>query len=266
MVGILRRLKLTIAVTFLFFIAITPALAASLELRPASGTTAAGQAFTVEVYLNVAAGENIWGYETTINVPSNLTYNSSQFVVGSLFPSSGARNFHAYDSGLISMGAYFDSTFSGVTASGTVGTLSFSANSGTSATLAMNCNQFTNVYTSGATQTNVFTNCASLNPRSIWTISGGGANPTATPTNVPGAPTATPTPTTSGSSPSSTPTPTSTPTLAPGAPTYTPAPTSSSSLPSTGVVENSLWFLIAGIVLIMFGTISYFIRSNSRCL
>lgn len=181
----LRKKTIFILNIFFAFFFVRQVFAATLELTPANSTFSIGGKQKIDLILNVTAGENVWGYDVYIKFPSaNLTYNSSEFVAGSIF-AVGGKTFSTISGDLISVGGYFDSSLKGVTTGGTVATLSFTGSSAGSGQIEIVCSQFTKIYSSGANQTNLFTGCASLLPKANFVVSASGASPGATSTPVP---------------------------------------------------------------------------------
>lgn len=163
----------------------TAAHAASLELRSSKTSLAANESTTVELVLNVGTGEKVWGYEAGISFPDNLlTYDTAGFVAGTIFQ-NGGKTVQSASGGIVTVGGYYDATETGTTTGGVVATMKFTGKTAGTANVVINCDQFTNVYSSGAVQNNLFTNCAAAAPKVVLTIGGGGggggSSPTATP-------------------------------------------------------------------------------------
>lgn len=218
------------------FVCTSGVQAATLELQPVTGTANINDTISLNLVLNVGANENVWGYEAYISFPTDLlTYNSSGFVAGSVFADYG-KTVQSLLSDKVAVGGSFDVPSKGTTTGGVVATLNFTAKAAGTATAAIICDQFTNVW-SIAPSVNYFTTCATLAPKSIYTIAGAGVAATPTPTMAAGV-TSTPTPTTSSSSSTA---------------TATPTPVGGiTQLPATGSLQGEI-LLICGLIFVISG-------------
>jgi hypothetical protein len=265
-----RIVKLLIITVGLFFLLTTKVSAATLELQPASISQNVGDKFKVDLVLSVGAGESVWGYDAYIKFPStDLTYSAVDFVPGAVFQ-TGGKTVSSVSGSFISVGGYFDTTTQGTTTGGVVASLYFTGSQAATGAIEVVCNQFTNIYSSGAVQTSLFNTCLTLSPKTSYTIAGGSgvvatATPQPTATSVP-AVSNTPAPTTAPGSPTNTPQPTAVPTTV-STTTTTVAPTGTGALtvlPETGMFDVLLRFIYGGLTLILIGVLFSFGFSKTK--
>jgi hypothetical protein len=247
-----------------FFFLVKSVDAASLGFNSQSASVSVGEKVRVDLLLNVAAPESVWGYDAYIKFSDSfLTYNPADFLIGNLF-ATGARTVNSHTGDLISLGSYFNLNEQGVTSGGVAASLFFTGRAAGSAKIEIVCGSFTNIWQTGGGQINLFTNCASLLPSSTIVVAALGSpssTPAPTATTAPGAtsapaPTATTAPTSAPGQATSTPVLTSTPTVRSSSNSSGTTPTNGAGLavlPETGSVDGMLRIIYIGLGMIAVG-------------